>query len=134
MNPAEVPKLVSRDTLGVMRHCETCAGLRPVLLTLLQTGGVPSQLAEGIADILEEAGYQDFRPTDGVTLRRRRGRMLKSTTPDATCDTLSNTSAKLAENPETKATHNRIRFERLAAHNHTQDRAARLLLTQKMRI
>lgn len=120
MDP-EMPRPVFQETFGGMHHCETRAGLRYVLLTLLQTGGVPSQMAEGIADILEEAGYQDFRPTKGVALRRRKAQMLKSTAPEATCDTLDNTTAERAENPEIVATHNRIRFERLATHNRTQD-------------
>lgn len=132
MDP-EAPRLDYQGVLDVMRPCETGPGLRPVLLTLLQTGGVPPQMAEGIADILEEAGYHDFRPTDEVTLRRRKARMLKSTSPDAICDTMCDTSAKLAEDPQTKATHHRIRFERIAAHNHTRDRRPPLLLTQNMR-
>lgn len=123
----------SEGSLQSMRSCNTYVGLRPVLLSLLQTGGVPHQMAEGIADILEEAGYQDFRPTDEVALRCRKARMLKSTTPDTFCDTLYDVSTKLVETPETKAMHRRIVFERIAAHNHTQDRMAPFLLTQDMR-
>lgn len=116
-----------------MQDRDTPAGLRPILLTLLQTGGVPPQMAEGIADILEEAGYQEFRPMDEITLHRRKARALRSTTPDSLCETLCETSAKLAKNPETRATHRRIHFERIAAQNCRQNRPEPFLLTQDMR-
>lgn len=90
-------------------------------------------MAEGIADILEEAGYQEFRPTDEITLRRRKARILTSTTPDSLCEALSETSAKLANDPAIRATHHRITFERLAAQNHAHDKPAPILLTQDMR-
>lgn len=122
------------QSLQPMRGSETSAGLRPILLTLLQTGGVPPQMAEGISDILEDAGYQEFRPMDEVTLRRRKARALTSTTPDSLCETLSDTSAKLADDPAIRATHRRITFERLAAQNHgALDKAEPFLLTQDMR-
>lgn len=123
----------AQDQLQRMRGSETPAGLRPVLLTLLQTGGVPPQMAEGIADILEEAGYQEFRPMDDVTLRRRNARALASTPPDSLCEALSATSARLTDDPVIRATHSRITFERLAAQNHTHDKPAPMLLTQDMR-
>lgn len=116
-----------------MKGSETPAGLRPILLTLLQTGGVPPQMAEGIADILEESGYQEFRPMDEVTLRRRRARALTAMAPDSLCEPLSATNARLSDDPAIKATHSRITFERLAAQNHRPRKSTAFLLTQDMR-
>lgn len=129
----EGPAPAAQEPLQRMRGSETPAGLRPILLTLLQTGGVPPQMAEGIADILEEAGYQEFRPMDEVTLRRRRARALTATTPDSLCGALSATSARLADDPAIRATHSRTTFERLAAQNRAHDKPAPMLLTQDMR-
>jgi len=124
---------LQEEPLQPVRGCEAPASLRPILLTLLQTGGVPPQMAEGIADILEEAGYQEFRPMDEFTMRRRKARALTSATPDSLCETLCDKSTQLADDPAIMATHHRINFERLAALNHRQNKSVPFLLTQGMR-
>lgn len=120
--------------LQLMEDPDLKNSLRPILKTVLQTGGVPPAMAEGIADILEEAGYASFGPTDDVTLRRRKARALHDMDPEKMEDRLQHKGAAIAAEPDVQATHSRLLYERIAAREFKHLRLKPLQLTPEQRV
>jgi len=108
--------------------------LRPVLEILLRTGGVPPSMAEDIANILGEAGYESFRQTDNASLKRRRAQALRDMDPEQMTDRLQLVSAAVAATPNVQATHSRVGYERIAAREYEISRPKPLLLAPEHRI